>query len=242
MEIICLDTVDSTNTWVSQNEKNLPSPSIVRCNTQSAGRGQRGNSWESESGKNFTGTVLIHPEDFPASSQFQLSEAIALAIVETISDYGIEAKIKWPNDIYVGDKKICGILVENVITGTKISRSIAGFGLNVNQEKFISDAPNPVSLKQLTGKDYDLDEVSERLAMSIERKLEEIVNPAQLHADFKKKLWRKDEKFYSFHDRKAGEKIEARIHEVGLDGILTLVTSDGDSRNYAFKEVEFILG
>lgn len=242
MKIICLDTVESTNTWVAQNEKDLPSPSMVRCITQSAGRGQRGNSWESEPGKNFTGTVLLHPEDFPASSQFQLSEAIALAIVETLAEYGIEAKIKWPNDIYVGDKKICGILVENVITGTKISRSIAGFGLNVNQEKFVSNAPNPVSMKQLTSKDYNVEEVSERLALNIEKKLKEIKETETLHAEFKRNLWRKDENFYPFHDRKSDERIAARIHEVGIDGILTLMTSEGEARNYAFKEVEFILG
>lgn len=240
MEIICLDTVNSTNTWVSEHEKELPSTVMVRCITQTAGRGQRGNSWEAEPGKNFTGSVLIHPIDFPAISQFQLSEAIALAITEALADYEIEAKIKWPNDIYVGDKKICGILVENVITGTKISRSIAGFGLNVNQELFVSNAPNPVSMKQLTSKDYDVDSISEKLAQKIEARLKDIEESDNLHEKFIDKLWRKDGTFYPFNDRKSGEKIKAKILEVGKDGILTLETLEGENRKYAFKEVEFL--
>ena len=241
MEIFCLDTVDSTNTWVAQNEKELPSPTLVRGIAQNKGRGQRGNSWEAEPGKNFTGSVLFHPLNFPASSQFLLSEAIALAIICTLSSHGIEAKIKWPNDIYVGDSKICGILTEHVVTGRNITRTISGIGLNVNQEKFLSDAPNPTSMKIITGAYYNLDEISVQIADNIEKNLPEICRPDELHEKFMTTLWRNDGKFHPFFDKIKNEPINARIQSVASDGLLTIITDKGEKRDFAFKEIEFIL-
>ena len=241
MEIFCLDTVDSTNTWVAQNEKELPSPALVRGIAQNKGRGQRGNSWEAEPGKNFTGSVLFHPLNFPASSQFLLSEAIALAIIRTLSSHGIEAKIKWPNDIYVGNSKICGILTEHVVTGRTITRTISGIGLNVNQEKFLSDAPNPTSMKIITGADYNLDEISVQIADNIEKNLSEICRPEELHEKFMTTLWRHDGEFHPFFDKIKNERINARIQSVASDGLLTIITDKGEKRDFAFKEIEFIL-
>lgn len=249
METVFIEETDSTNNWIAQNEKNLTAPVVVRCHTQRAGRGQRGNSWESEPGKNFTGSVLLKPESFPASRQFLLSEAVALAVKDTLEEYGIKAKVKWPNDIYVGNKKICGILVEHVVTGCNITRTIAGIGVNVNQECFYSDAPNPTSMVIETGRIYNLEEVSEKLGENIGRRVgipdtlaDGIsVNPESLHSEFTASLWRNDGQFHPFIDKKRGETILARIENVGFDGMLTVTTDSGEKREFAFKEIEFVI-
>lgn len=241
MEIICLPEVDSTNNWIAAHENEIPSPCLVRAHTQSRGRGQRGNSWESEPGKNFTGSILFHPKDFEAVSQFILSEAFALAVIDTLHDYGIDAKVKWPNDIYVGNRKICGILTEHVILGRLIKRTISGIGINVNQKFFISDAPNPVSIINILGKELDLDQFSCNFASHIENNFDMLETPEHLHSQFMNKLWRFDGKFYPFIDRRNGEHISGKIKDVAPDGILSVETSEGEIRKYAFKEIEFII-
>ena len=240
MNILRLETTDSTNTWVARNEDRLETPSLVYCITQSAGRGQRGNYWESEPGKNITASLLFHPQDFPANDQFRISEAVAIAIVDYFSEKGVMAKVKWPNDIYVGDQKICGILVEHVVTGKNISRTIAGFGINLNQEEFHSDAPNPVSLVQITGEKYELEKEIEKVAVQLGNRLSRLDDPT-LHHDFMKLLWRNDGELHPFYDRKNDERISAKILSVAPEGIISLVTDKGETRNYAFKEIEFIL-
>ena len=120
---------------------------------QTAGRGQAGNSWESEAGKNLLFGLLFHPREVEANRQFILSQAVALSICETLSDYAEDIRIKWPNDIYWKDRKICGMLIENTLVGRCIENCIIGAGININQQTFCSDAPNPVSLRQITGKE-----------------------------------------------------------------------------------------
>lgn len=240
MRVLRLESADSTNTWVAENEGSLTSPSLVYAVTQRAGRGQRGNSWESEPGKNITASLIFHPENFPACSQFQISEAVALALIDYLKSKGVDAKVKWPNDIYAGDKKICGILMEHVVMGKNISRTIAGFGINLNQEEFISDAPNPVSLIQLTGKPYVLEKEVDEVASFLENRITGITEK-EIHSEFCRNLWRHDGCLYKFLDRKRNEKIEAEIESVGQDGILTLKISGGEKREYAFKEIEFVL-
>ena len=243
MNIVRLDSTTSTNTWTALHDKDLESPSLVYSINQTAGRGQRGNSWESQPGKNITASLIFHPDNFPAHRQFLISEIIALAIVDFLKGHGISAKIKWPNDIYVGNKKICGILVEHVVVGKTISRSIAGFGININQEVFLSDAPNPVSLSQLTGLKYDIETEINSLASIIGNYLAKLSTDSSdiNHDEFLKNLWRHDGNFYKFFDRNRTQYIEARINSVSTDGTLTLSTIDGDSRKYAFKEIEFVI-
>ena len=241
MKILKIEIADSTNNWVAQHESELPSPSLVYCHQQTAGRGQRGNSWESEPGKNITASLIFHPEEFPAYLQFSISEAIALAIVDFLNDYGVKAQIKWPNDIYVGEKKICGILVEHVVSGQNIARSIAGFGININQTCFISDAPNPVSLSLLTGQQYNLEELTENLAAHLEKNLTLLHNAEDCHSRFTSNLWRKDGNYHQFYDHTKKQHIKAFIHDVANNGMLTLITKENEARKYAFKEVEFIL-
>ncbi|MDE6431375.1 MAG: biotin--[acetyl-CoA-carboxylase] ligase, partial [Duncaniella sp.] len=120
----------------------------VSARRQTAGRGQRGNSWESAPGKNITMSILLRPEGLHPSRQFVISRAVSLAITGVLRRYmpASAVRVKWPNDIYVDDRKICGILIENVISSASIRQSVVGIGINVNQRRFLSDAPNPVSM------------------------------------------------------------------------------------------------
>ena len=113
---------------------------MVTAYRQTAGQGQRGNSWEAEPGKNLTFSILYRPAGLPPMAQFAMSEAVALAVVDFLGVHGLEAKVKWPNDIYVGDRKICGILIRHSITATCVDYSVIGVGINANQTEFLSDA------------------------------------------------------------------------------------------------------
>ena len=135
---------------------------IIWADQQSAGRGQRGHKWESRRGENITFSAIFEPRFVPILRQFLLSQAVALGVVDALHYYGIVAKIKWTNDIYVGDKKLAGILIEHKLQGGEIGRTIAGIGLNVNQMEFSPDLPNPVSMQQLTRVELDTEEVLRR--------------------------------------------------------------------------------
>lgn len=268
MKIISIPETASTNSWVAANLGGDEENFVVYAEAQTAGRGQRGNSWESEPGKNITASALLHPEGIAPVRQFVISEAVALAVTDMLAEIGIDAMVKWPNDIYVGDRKICGILIEHSIMPGKILHSIAGVGINVNQQVFLSDAPNPVSVVNLTGVTHDVPSLVKRLAECIEKRLEtarkeEVADSiftqqengvkendtlhadegksSSLHEEFMQKLWRGDGRLYPFFDRRANEAIKASICRVAPDGMLTLKTEDGEKRTYAFKEIEFLL-
>lgn len=180
-----------------------------------------------------------------ASRQYAVSEAVAVAVVDTLSPLVPEAEeltIKWPNDIYYGDFKICGILIENSIRGTGILKSIAGIGININQREFTSDAPNPVSLYQITGREHALGPILERLAAAIERNVENIGDErggAEIGLRYRSLLWRRDGMYpYRLPD---GTEFTASIESVAPDGMLTLRHSDNTLSTHAFKEVAAIL-
>lgn len=241
MEIIKIEETDSTNSWVAHNRRSLTIPTMVYAGRQTAGRGQRGNSWESEPGKNLCASFLLKPEGVLPRRQFVVSEAIALAVVDLLGSCGVEAKVKWPNDIYVGDRKICGILIEHAVTPDEILYTIAGAGVNINQDRFLSDAPNPVSLIQLTGLSHDVDKMALMLAERVEERMRMAERSGEkLHEEFKRRMWRGDGRRYPFYDRLRGERVEAAIADVAADGILTLDLGDSQ-RSYAFKEVEFLI-
>ncbi len=248
MKEILLAETPSTNSYVARHVETLPVPCAVRAVAQTAGRGQRGNSWEAEPGRNLTLSFLLRPEGILPREQFAVSEAVALAVCDTLQAHGIEAEVKWPNDIYVGDKKICGILIEHSLYGHEIRYSIAGVGLNVNQEAFLSDAPNPVSMAQLTGRQYDLSDMCARLGRAVEERMAQIASPEGrrgLHAEFMRRLWRRQGGPWPFRDAATGREFRAHIADVTPEGYLALRTSDKPSdppsRLYAFKEVAFIL-
>ena len=244
MKIVELENVDSTNNYLKENHSFFTEITMVIAKNQTKGRGQRGNSWESEPGKNLTFSVLFRPENFAANRQFLISELTALAITDALRKIGIEAKVKWPNDIYVGDKKICGILIEHSIMGSEIERTIIGAGVNINQEKFFSDAPNPVSAFQLTGQKYDLEKLRTLISISLQERLSQLNNSkkaADTHKEFMRNLWRGDERFYPFKDMTTHEFFDGRISGVEESGHLLLEDRSGKINRYAFKEVRFIL-
>ena len=222
---------------------------MLRAKEQTAGRGQRGNSWESLPGKNLTFSMYYHPAAIPPAEQFIISEAFALAIADFIDELLVEAgvakrgEVKWPNDIYVGDRKICGILIEHRLSGAHIEETVLSAGVNINQPRFLSDAPNPVSLMQLTGKEYDLDRLSVSLTQHIRRRMAALTPAdatsselAEVHEEFKQRLWRR-EGMHPYREAASGETFEAAIADVGPDGLLTLRLAVGTLRTYRFKEI-----
>ena len=242
MKIIALDSVDSTNSWLSRRAKDMDGECLVYALEQTCGRGQRGNVWESEPGANLTTSLLLHPDGIEPACQFVVSEAVALAVVDVLRSMGVEAKVKWPNDIYAGDSKVCGILIENAVMGRMILHSIAGVGINLNQMMFLSDAPNPVSVRQLTGKTQGVAEAASLLAACVSSRLGDAVSdPDRLHQEYLSLLWRGDGKMYPFSDRLTGETYMGRIHGIAPDGMLTIADAENVLRRYAFKEVEFLL-
>lgn len=242
MNYLRLEEAGSTNSYVIDHAGELSDMTMVWADAQTHGRGQRGNSWESEPGANITASVLVRPQDFPAKAQFSISEATALAVVDALARFGIDAKVKWPNDIYVGDKKICGILIEHAVMGRCVARSVLGIGLNVNQREFLSDAPNPVSMAILGWRSFDLEEVRESLGRALEKRLASInaeSGRADLHSEFLRRMWRRDGKRHPFTDAATLERFDAEIWDVEPDGMLVLETASGARRRYAFKEVSF---
>ena len=212
----------------------------VYTDFQTAGRGQRGNSWESEARANLLFSFVLYPDFLEARKQFLLSQITALALQELLSQYTDEIRIKWPNDIYWKDKKICGTLIENDLTGVHISRSISGTGVNLNQESFLSDAPNPVSLFQITGRRYDRKEIlcdfMERVAQYYT--LLKDGETELIASRYQAVLYRK-EGFHAYKDKDGS--FRARICGIEPSGALILEDESGKRREYMFKEVSFEL-
>ena len=199
LKFIEIDSTPSTNTLLTSMAADVEHGTVVLAREQNAGRGQRGNTWEAEPGKNITMSMLLKPVHIHPKYMHLISEIISLSIIKVLRRY-IEpscgmVSIKWPNDIYVDNKKICGILVENAIMSDRIAHSGVGIGLNVNQREFRSDAPNPVSMCLLTGKVLSVDELARELCAEIMLNMSEcladeaIIN--QTHALYQKNLWRK---------------------------------------------------
>jgi len=161
-DIIWLETVDSTNEEAKRHISTLDNLSVLSVSYQTQGKGQRSNRWLSEPGCNLLISIVMKPSEIwgkgclEAKDQFTVSRITAESVVELLGCHDIEARIKLPNDIYVGDNKICGILIENGIKGNLLEYSIIGIGLNVNQTTFDAALPNPVSMSSITGRTYDL--------------------------------------------------------------------------------------
>lgn len=243
------DSLPSTNTVLKGMAVELPHGYTLSAREQTAGRGQRGNTWESEPGMNLTFSILLRPRHIAPARQFVISEAVAVGISEAIDPLlpaGMETRIKWPNDIYVGDRKICGILIEHTIgSAAAISYTVAGAGINVNQRRFLSDAPNPVSLWQLTAAEHDTEAFLKNVAEEVLREFEGVDGGSQraasdLHRRFMAKLWRNDGRLHPFR-LPDGTDFLASIGDVAPDGRLTLVDREGKVRRFYFKEVAFVL-
>lgn len=227
---------------------------VVYTDRQTAGRGQRGNSWESEPFKNVTMSILLRPENVAPNQQFWLSEISALAVERVLSKYIGNVSIKWPNDVYYKDFKICGMLIEHSLSGGKINYTIPGIGINVNQRVFLSDAPNPISLANVLGHEVPTSEILDGLVDEILTMCDQLPEKAtEIHREFLSKLYRRD----GFHEYQStirsasadglsvleeGEHFQALIVNVHPDGMLDLMTTEGHIHTFAFKEVAFILG
>ena len=212
---------------------------IVWADVQSAGRGQRGHKWESREGENITFSAIFEPTFLPATKQFLLSEVVALAVVDALRYYGVGARIKWTNDIYVGDRKLAGILIEHKLSGINISRTITGIGLNVNQLEFSADLPNPVSMRQITRLELDCREVLERVAEKLMERYEMLRRgeEQQLQADYHELLYRRDALHWYFLPD--GKAFRGTIRGVEPSGALIVENEKGEQRSYLFKEIEF---
>ena len=229
--IIHIEETDSTNRWLKENGEGTM---VVVADYQTAGKGCGTNSWESERGKNLTFSMLIHPTDIPASQQFRITEVVSVALCEVLEQYIGDVSIKWPNDIYMGDKKICGVLIENRLQGNVIVDSIIGIGLNVNQTEFVSDAPNPVSLRQLLGREID----REALLHDFLETLETVSSSETTYSAYRNKLFRMGKQAV-FSDETG--RFEGTIQDVETDGRLLIKDLSGQARRYAFKEVQFVI-
>ncbi len=239
--LVSLEETTSTSTSLKELcREPVKELTTVVASYQTAGRGQRGNDWESEAGQNLLFSTVLYPSFLEVRQQFLLAQIASLAVKEVLSSFTSGITIKWPNDIYWREKKIAGMLIEHDLSGQFLQRSIIGIGININQPHFVSPAPNPVSLRQITGTEYALPHllhlVLQRLkdyyALLQQKETSLIVNHYH-HA-----LFRKDG-FHSYRD--ADGIFDAEIVRVEPEGLLVLRDKVGNERKFMFKEVEYVL-
>ncbi len=242
IHFILLSEVDSTNNYANRlilSDK-AEEGAVVLAHYQKTGRGLGQNFWESERDKNLLASIILFPDFLPAGKQFYISKITSLAIVDLLTDKTDQVSVKWPNDIYFQDKKLAGILIENAVQGNYLVSSILGIGININQTVFYSDAPNPVSLKQITGLSYEVLELAEMLAMNILDWYEKLKNGQlqEIDEQYFANMYRKNQ-WAMF--KRGNQQFEARIVGTGEFGQLVLENREGDLTSYMFKEIEFVL-
>lgn len=240
-KIIRIEETGSTNSYLRGYKQGKDEEmTVVIADFQTGGRGQGCNKWESERGKNLLFSILVHPHGIPVNRQFIISEAVALSVSDTLKNYSDGIKVKWPNDIYHHDRKICGILIENNVSSKGIENCIIGIGININQREFHSDAPNPVSLFNIIGSETPLNEVADEVLRNFEQRIAEMENNSwkKIRNDYMESLYRR-EGFHTYRDENG--IFDAEIINVEDDGHITMRDGCGNERKYAFKEVEFIL-
>lgn len=242
MQIVNLKETDSTNDFLLKIANNDPNwEGVVTSDYQSSGKGMGTNRWESEKGKNLLFSILLHPTWLPVTNQYLLSMTEAVAICETLQEYADHITIKWPNDIYWKDRKLSGTRIDANLNSCGISDMIIGTGININQEHFLSDAPNPISLKNITGKEYERKEILETLLSRFEHYNNILRNGGDdiIINKYHQNLYRK-QGLHPYKDAQ-GSTFMAQIVKVMPNGVIILKTSDGIKKEYMFKEVEFII-
>lgn len=237
-------TLDSANSYALSllaGPSKIPEGTVIMTSEQKAGRGQAFTSWESEPGKNLLLSIILYPQFVDPSKIFLLSQTISLGILDALKELlGGEIHIKWPNDMYYGNKKICGLLIENSIRAMHINYSVVGIGLNVNQEKFSDLLPNPVSIRNILGHSFDLKEVFYMLCNTLEKRYLQLKagQAKEIKADYLKSLYRFNET-HTFEY--GGQKFKAKIIDVGDDGKLVLEYGNNLTGRYDFKTIHFVL-
>ena len=241
--LISLVSVSSTNDYLRNlmEEQELPDGTVVIAAVQHRGKGYGQNVWISEKGQNLTFSLLLYPSFLSAENQFLISKAVSLGITDYLDSYLDMVSIKWPNDIFVGEKKICGILIENDLVGRQMKASLTGIGLNINQRDFPKRLPNPVSLSQLTGKKYSLKTEFNKLLEYLDERYFMLTSnhgAGKINNDYHEKLFRIKQmcKF-----RRGDEEFMCRIIGVNDYGQLILEDKHGTTKEYNFKEIEFVL-
>ena len=239
--IIHLEETDSTNRYLHDMDiTGSDVMTVAVAGYQTAGKGQGNNKWESEEGKNLLVSIMLCHLPVEPVRQFLLSEAGALAVGKALSAYSSGITLKWPNDIYWNDSKISGTLIETAVGGQEIRRCIFGIGVNVNQQVFRSDAPNPVSLCQIVGHELPVENVLQRVLGGMEQEMAYIAagEYEKVSKRYHDMLYRR-EGLHQYRDKDG--VFEAAIREVEDSGHLVLADKCGRIRRYAFKEVEFVL-
>ena len=245
MKILFFDELNSTNVYLYDkiSEKHDISDTVVVAAHQTAGRGMDKNRWESEKGKNLLFSIALKVNYLEAENQFKISQAVSVAMVATLSQFIDNQKlyIKWPNDIYYGDKKLAGMLIQNTVEGKMMGTSIIGIGLNVNQIEFSKDIPNPISLKQISGKTYDLENLLNLLIYNIKSSVESLrfefnqkdINDKYVSKSYRFGIWAD----YLYQNQVKSLKIN------GFDkyGRLLLQDKEGAEIVCDVKELQFLL-
>ena len=240
MKIIPFDSLESTNKYCEALD--LAQVEDFTCYwalAQTAGIGQRGNHWEAAPGQNLTFSMVLHPSFLPADRQFKLTEALSLALVDLLSTFHFPFStfIKWPNDIYVGGKKVCGTLVSTRLMGNSIASTVCGIGLNVNQTVFPDWVPNPTSLSLLTGQHYELEPLLHQLLACIERRYDELRSGNDPEPEYLEYLLNLGAPArYRYND----EALEATITGVDPHGRLLLTAEDGRRLSCGMKEISLL--
>jgi BirA family biotin operon repressor/biotin-[acetyl-CoA-carboxylase] ligase len=245
-KIILVDSVDSTNNYLRELPDDDIDMTVVSAAFQTAGRGQGANKWESNRGENLLFSIRIHPTMMRIDQQFLLSEAGALALLEVLRSLPEAAELperftlKWPNDIYYGNNKLSGTLIETTVTSRGMQSCIFGVGLNVNQDSFESDAPNPISLKQIFGREFDRKSILNNVIASFEKYYTMIIDGryAEIAAMYQQNLFHGDG-FHTYRNR--GGEFKGSIVEVEDNGLLVLRDREGKIHEFAFKEIEFVV-
>jgi BirA family biotin operon repressor/biotin-[acetyl-CoA-carboxylase] ligase len=239
---IFIDRVTSTNDVALEKirEGRAGHGTVIYAGEQTCGRGQKGNKWVSSYNKNLTVSIILLPSSIPAASQFMISKAVSVALVNLLSEYTTGISIKWPNDIYIESDKIAGILIEHSIKGDRLDSSVVGIGLNLNQSEFDSSLPNPVSLGMITGMEYNREVILNRLCRYIDSLYSMIDNGNfdSVDKDYHNYLYRRG---IWCDYRVKGLTVKGRTEGVDEYGRLLLQDEGGYVRAYSFKEIEFIL-
>ena len=231
------DELESTNSellWHIQCYDNL---TVIAARNQTRGRGQRGNTWLTELGANLTFSILLKPEALDAKDYMSITFLAAAAVRDFLVDEGIAAQVKWPNDIYVGKRKICGMLIENGLEGSRIAHSVIGIGLNLNQVCFHESLLNPTSMKLQTGREFEPEKTLEKLLTYFD--VHALAHVEELRRNYLHGLFQKDIPC-RYRDVASGEEFTGIIRDVQSDGSLVMETA-GETRLLSFKELSYIL-
>lgn len=248
MKTLWLDTIDSTNSEALRRLPDLPSCTVLAAREQTAGRGQRGNTWFSEPGKNLTFSIVLKfgPGAVSARDAHYLNCLASLSVVSLLDSFGIRSQIKWPNDIYVGKRKICGMLLENTLCTTGLAASVIGIGLNVNQTAFprLANATSvALELGQVQPMERDLAQTLECLLRLFEERLPLLSSPEgrqELMADYTARLFQKDVPA-PYRDLLQDREFTGVIEGVEPDGRLRVRDAEGGKRFFRFKEISYLL-